>query len=532
MRRRLLVLGLALVLLSGCDSSGDRVLVGKFLYDTNVVPPERYDVVVFKYPAAPVEKGTPKNYIKRLLGLPGELIAIFFGQLFSFQHTGPGAPEGISEDEWRKLTSVFRKDLEVDRDRMDGIKRSEGVNEEEWQKLPENAKLDQLVLWRYMPKDSEVAQKLWNISKERESKGQKGLFQILRKPPPQMLALSRIVYDNDHQAKDLVGIIPERWAPEGAWVVDNANGFKVTSSPKTEDRLAYRHILRPGKDEWPAKNDPDRASKIEEIRRRQHLPQLIRDTLGYNTYEPHNGGQPRADNWVGDLMLTCKLSVLEPKGEFWMELSKGVDRFQARFDLASGQCSLYRLSQHQAKAGQENGQAKQVPEWQLLGTTTTPTRIKAKGDYQIRFANYDQRLTVWVDRELPFEDGKEYPPPVENGPDTADANVNNDLHPASIISFGASVEVHNLKLWRDTYYTDNDASVSVYGDDWKYPSKWDSLRHPNVRTYFVFPNHYLCLGDNSPESSDSRFWGLVPQRLMLGRALLVYFPFDRAGMIK
>ena len=33
--------------------------------------PERYDVVVFKYPRAPIEKNTPKNYIKRLLGLAG-----------------------------------------------------------------------------------------------------------------------------------------------------------------------------------------------------------------------------------------------------------------------------------------------------------------------------------------------------------------------------------------------------------------------------------------------------------------------------
>jgi signal peptidase I len=41
----------------------------------------------------------------------------------------------------------------------------------------------------------------------------------------------------------------------------------------------------------------------------------------------------------------------------------------------------------------------------------------------------------------------------------------------------------------------------------------------------VQPGHYLCLGDNSPESSDSRQWGAVPERLMLGRALAVYYPF-------
>ena len=52
------------------------------------------------------------------------------------------------------------------------------------------------------------------------------------------------------------------------------------------------------------------------------------------------------------------------------------------------------------------------------------------------------------------------------------------------------------------------------------------------KTLYVQPGHYLCLGDNSQASSDSRDWGLVPERLMLGRALLVYYPFQRAGAIR
>jgi hypothetical protein len=53
-----------------------------------------------------------------------------------------------------------------------------------------------------------------------------------------------------------------------------------------------------------------------------------------------------------------------------------------------------------------------------------------------------------------------------------------------------------------------------------------------VATFYVQPGHFLCLGDNSPESSDGRAWGLVPQRLLLGRALLVYWPVNRAGRIR
>jgi type IV secretory pathway protease TraF len=51
-------------------------------------------------------------------------------------------------------------------------------------------------------------------------------------------------------------------------------------------------------------------------------------------------------------------------------------------------------------------------------------------------------------------------------------------------------------------------------------------------TYYVQPGHYLCMGDNSSQSSDGRMWGLVPDRLMLGRAVFIFFPFDRIGFIR
>ena len=54
----------------------------------------------------------------------------------------------------------------------------------------------------------------------------------------------------------------------------------------------------------------------------------------------------------------------------------------------------------------------------------------------------------------------------------------------------------------------------------------------DVDTFYVQPGHYLCLGDNSGQSSDGRSWGLVPERLMLGKAVFVFFPINRVGFIK
>ena len=71
-----------------------------------------------------------------------------------------------------------------------------------------------------------------------------------------------------------------------------------------------------------------------------------------------------------------------------------------------------------------------------------------------------------------------------------------------------------------------------YGD----PEKWDPLRGLKPMTFYVQPGHYLCLGDNSAQSSDSRKWGAVPERLMLGKAVFVFWPAypppSRIGFIK
>ncbi len=49
---------------------GNKILVNKFLY--KFTPPERWNVIVFKYPSDPLRK----NFIKRLVGLPNETLSI------------------------------------------------------------------------------------------------------------------------------------------------------------------------------------------------------------------------------------------------------------------------------------------------------------------------------------------------------------------------------------------------------------------------------------------------------------------------
>lgn len=81
----------------------DRILVDKFSFVFR--DPERWEVVVFKYPLDLV-----KNYVKRLVGMPGEKLAVADGNLWAA--TDPAATLKSPAGTWK----ILRKPVEVQRD--------------------------------------------------------------------------------------------------------------------------------------------------------------------------------------------------------------------------------------------------------------------------------------------------------------------------------------------------------------------------------------------------------------------------------
>lgn len=48
----------------------------------------------------------------------------------------------------------------------------------------------------------------------------------------------------------------------------------------------------------------------------------------------------------------------------------------------------------------------------------------------------------------------------------------------------------------------------------------------------VPPDSYFVLGDNSSSSHDSRYWGFVPKRLLIGKALWIFWPPKRIRALR
>jgi signal peptidase I len=319
-----------------------------------------------------------------------------------------------------------------------------------------------------------------------------------------------VVWDNDRQPRDPAGAIPPRWEVVGSggrWNADNARqprAFQHAGDPL--DWVRYQHNVwrkdQVGRVPWRWSDQdiaPPAAGPVDNM-------------LGYNAgidLNPLTGEpQPRdtgrdSTMWVGDLCLECE-AEFAAGAEVVLELSKGVNRFRATF--GNGQVALGRVGEQGPKA---------------FGTPTRPCNVNA-GTHKLRFANIDCRLWVWVDgKRIDFGPEGDYIPVERTGYDPDDTQKEgwvreNDIDAPAQIGARGSATVRAIKLHRDIYYT------RISGD--------------TADIFYVQPGHYLCLGDNSAQSSDSRRWGAVPERLMLGKAVFVFWPGyprpNRIGFIK
>jgi signal peptidase I len=90
---------------------------------------------------------------------------------------------------------------------------------------------------------------------------------------------------------------------------------------------------------------------------------------------------------------------------------------------------------------------------------------------------------------------------------------------------GETVEIKNGTI----YVNDKPVLEPVFGELYYYNRGDFAKEGKKIK---VPADSFFVLGDNSASSQDSRYWGFVPKKNLLGKALLIYWPLNRIRIIK
>ena len=209
----------------------------------------------------------------------------------------------------------------------------------------------------------------------------------------------------------------------------------------------------------------------------------IRDEYGYN------GGE-RTPALAHDFLMTGSLEVGRGEGAVLLGITDGKDRLVA--EVPVGRAGEARLSRADARPPQSG-------DGTALVQAARGVHLKPGQPYRVELAFVDRRVTLALDGTPVL--GPVDLPAVSGRPGVT--------RPVVLGVRGVRLVVRNFRLARDIHYTSAGRNAG--------PGQAVRLGH----------DQYFVLGDNSPNSQDSRFWpdgGAVPAGSLLGKPFVVHLP--------
>jgi len=214
--------------------------------------------------------------------------------------------------------------------------------------------------------------------------------------------------------------------------------------------------------------------------------------LIFDDYIGSDGEMAKGENLVRDLALSFTVRLMEDRGIISGQLSEEGDKFwfilKSRGAGGGGEIRHDGIFNNKQEIRQEFVEKERFSGFE-------PDR-----DYLVSFMNIDDRILLFVDEELVLE--YRY-----NGNSECYSSAN-DNRP-SLRASRVKALFTSLRIDRDIYYTSDKGRFGV-------TEKW-----------LVPEDGFYFLGDNSASSKDSRFYGEIGSDQIVGKVLMIYFPFNR-----
>ncbi|WP_345683730.1 signal peptidase I [Novipirellula caenicola] len=530
--------------------NGDRILVSKFAYTLS--EPERWDVIVFKFP------GNPKqNYIKRLVGLPGETLRIHHGDVYRQPIAEQDGSDQIIRKPADKLLAMSQLVYDTAFQSPDLIAANYPSR---WQPWTDGATSP--------PTDS------WQVKRDAE-----GLTASL--PTEAAARLHWLRYYH-------------RWPDEQQW--DRASkGLSLSdvdpySSRLITDFYAYgsyvtvdadyvydeRPTLLPTRSGWFSRiarmlNGGYSSGTFSPSYESGKGPEQFEGRATYGSADLSRDGV----HWVGDLILETDVETSADSKEVVFEIVEAGIPYRCTIDLTTG-VAVLSIGEDDSRAFTAIGEKRNLH-------PTAQTAFTAGSRHRVRFSNCDDQIVLWVDDSVvEFDapttyDSRQFLSDAENHPYYVSAGKPLDAAPVGVGVRGGTSTVHQLRIERDKYYIATKASdagmydyeIEELGDlssgrfsfrnqelmrrlmaefqqvmadpeQWSDFEGWQTRRSVSFR---LEEDQFFPMGDNSPESLDARCWAgtklrpgmtaeadawaradFVPRDLLVGKALLVFWP--------
>jgi signal peptidase I len=142
-------------------------------------------------------------------------------------------------------------------------------------------------------------------------------------------------------------------------------------------------------------------------------------------------------------------------------------------------------------------------------------------------------------------------PPSALSAEERQENISKDFIKRCIALEGDTLEVKDKRIYvngglvNEPYTIFGDPNlypnVQIFPSQEKYQKMWENGEFNSMPSNVIRDNfgpvtvpkgYYFAMGDNRDYSFDSRFWGPLDDRLLKGRALLIYWPPKRIRLIK